>query len=389
MLVGNKVRVYTTSEQEVYLEQAFGACRYAYNHLLDCFSQDGVRWSKKDGQEKLKEIKQDREWFGLFSASGIRSSSVDNLDRAYKNFFKNHKKKRCYPRFKKRGQKDRYSIRDKKKINVTGRSLKIEKCPHVFKLQQEIRFEGTVKQVTFSKKAGKYYASFLVETNHQYQSAGNGTVGVDLGIKSFATTSDNETFQPNQPLKRNLSRLTKKQRNLSRKKRGSNRRAKAKFSIQKLHHRIQRQRSDYIHKTTDYLTKRYATIVVEDLNVSGVVKNRRLSRAIQDSGFGEFRRQLEYKSRFKGNKLVFADRFFPSSKTCSSCGYKKDKLDLSERVFACESCGFTADRDLNAALNLKNYGGQEARGHLKRTEESCKTTRGVDTDAVNYSFHGV
>jgi putative transposase len=175
-----------------------------------------------------------------------------------------------------------------------------------------------------------------------------------LGIKSLATLSNGETVKAPKPLKKSLNKLKRLQRSFARRKKDSHNRAKLKLKIAQVHAKIVNLRQDSLHKLTTHLTHHFAGIVIEDLNVKGMLKNRKLSRAIADLGFYEFRRQLEYKTQLKGNYLLIADRWFPSSKICSNCGNKKEELKLSERVYHCEACMHQIDRDLNAAQNLKN-----------------------------------
>ena len=243
------------------------------------------------------------------------------------------------------------------KFDVNGRELRIEKLKTKIEMRQPLRFQGTAKQVTISKHAGKYFASILIETEDYNPNDVDRqqSVGVDFGIKSLAVLSTGKVFSANQKLKASLRQLAKLQRNLAKKVKGSNRRAKAKLKIQKLHFRIARQRQALLHELSDYLTRNFDLITIEDLNVKGMVKNRKLSRAISDAGFGYLRQMIEYKAQLRNCVVVVANRFFPSSKTCSCCGKIKAELSLAERIFTCE-CGFSADRDLNAALNLNQYG---------------------------------
>ena len=189
-------------------------------------------------------------------------------------------------------------------------------------------------------------------------------MGVDLGIKTLATLSDGTTFANPRALGRRLRKLRHLSKSLSRKEKGSKNYEKAKLRLAKMHLRIFNIRQDTLHKVTTYLTKSHSKVVIEDLLVSGMLKNRRLARMIVDVGFYEFRRQLEYKCQWYGSGLVVASRTFPSSKMCSGCGHRKKELSLSERVYHCEQCGLTIDRDLNAALNLVAVS-------LPETENAC------------------
>lgn len=235
-------------------------------------------------------------------------------------------------------------------------------------MRQRLRFQGTHQQVTISKRAGKYWASINVETHDYNPKEANrqSSVGVDFGIKSLAVLSTGQSFVANQRFRANLNQLRKANRRLSKKVNGSNHRAKAKLAVAKLHFRIAQQRQAVWHELSDYLTKTFEVITIEDLNVKGLAKNRRMSRAIHDAGWGYLREMIEYKAKLRNGTVVVAHAFFPSSKTCSCCGTVKDNLALSERIFTCE-CGWSADRDFNAALNLNQYGRDRLQLDLKRT----------------------
>jgi putative transposase len=295
-----------------------------------------------------------------------------SLDNAFKHFFRRVKAKQVagFPRFKKKDVRDGFALRETAKFDVIGRELRIEKLKTKIEMRQALRFQGTAKQVTISKRAGKYFASILVETNDYNPNDINRqtSVGVDFGIKELAVLSTGEIFAAHQKLNASLNKLATLQKNLAKKVKGSNRRARAKLKVQKLHFRIAKQRQAALHDLSDTLTKRFDVITLEDLNVKGMVKNRKLSRAISDAGFGYLRQMIEYKAKLRNCTVVIANRFYPSSKTCSLCGTIKQNLTLADRQFTCE-CGFSADRDYNAALNLNKYGRDMLQPDLKRTQE--------------------
>jgi putative transposase len=224
-------------------------------------------------------------------------------------------------------------------------------------MRETLRFSGKILSVTVSRTADQWFASITVDTNpNPLPPAENqSVVGVDLGVSTLATLSTGETVAGAKPHKVLLLRLKRLSRSLSRKVKGSTNRAKAKTKLARLHAKIANIRQDSLHKLTTDLIRRFHTLGIEDLNVSGMVKNRHLSRAISDRSFFEFRRQLEYKAAMRGSVVVVADRFFASSKTCSACGEKIDKFPLSVRQWECPCCGASHDRDVNAAINLANY----------------------------------
>jgi len=365
MLLAHKIELRPTDEQRDYLDKACGHRRHCHNQLLEYFSQKDEsgqlinKWSKAAAyQYYIKVLRVKFPWYAEVS-SRVTRNAIDDLDNAFKHFFrrvKNGDKKPGYPRYKKRDHKDSFALREAEKFDVNYKKLRIEKLKTWIDLRQPIRLQGKLKQVTISKRAGKYFASFLIETDEYDPKDVNRqeSVGVDFGIKSLATLSNGESFPASQPLKKEIRKLKKLQRNMSRKVIGSNRGARAKLRLEKLHFRVARQREAILHQLSDYVTKTFDRIVIEDLNVKGMIKNRKLSRAIADVGFGMLRQMIEYKAKLRNCTLVIANRFFPSSKTCSSCGQIKQDLTLKDRIYSCD-CGLTIDRDLNAALMLNKY----------------------------------
>lgn len=389
MLLAHKIELRPTGEQAQFLLQSVGVRRFTYNALLAHFKQDGVKWSKQAANAKLKVLKAEHAWMHDVSARTSRNV-IDDLDSAFQKFFKNVKtgKKPGFPRFKKKGGRDSFSIRESQKFDVVGKSLRVEKLKSRIKMRQGLRLNGMAKQCTVSFRGGRWFASILVDCvdspwNPIDLTARKPSVGVDIGIKSLAVLSDGTEIPASAPLKRKLKKLAKLQKKLARQKKGSNRREHTKRKIQKLHLFVVEKRQAVLHGITDYLTRNYNRIVIEDLNVAGMVKNRKLSRAISDVGFGEFRRQLEYKAFFRGCEVVVADRFFPSSKMCSGCGQIHD-MPLGKRVMECD-CGTVLDRDHNAAINLQNYVPTRSSGTQKCAQENGKpaSNGGTFVDGAN------
>lgn len=225
-------------------------------------------------------------------------------------------------------------------------------------MREPLRFTGKIMSATISRVADRWFVSLTVETpddSHLPKAENQGAVGVDLGVSALATLSTGEPPIPGpKPHKALLKRVRRLSRSLSRKQKGSTNRRKAKAKLARLHARIANLRQDALHKLTTGLTRRLHTLGIEDLNVRGMMANRHLARSIADMGFFEFRRQLEYKAAMRGGVVVVADRWYSSSKTCSNCGHKLETLPLAVRKWTCPACGTTHDRDLNAAINLKN-----------------------------------
>ncbi len=365
MLVAHKVELYVTKKQSHYLFQCVNANRFVYNQLVEMFNNAKKTPTKTDLQNRIKELRADNDWLAELSTRVVRGT-VDDISNAIKKAFSaKMKSKRAktknyklgMPKFKKRGVSDSFSFREKEKFKVVNRKFKFEKLPKnlgTLKLRESIRFDGTLKQVTISRKADKWFASFLVDTDNiiSQEPRLNSIIGVDLGIKTLATLSDGTVFDNIKSLQRKSKQLRKLNKKLSRQKRFSKNWYKTKTKLSRLYYYTTEARKAVIHDLTSYLIKNYQTIAIEDLNISGMVQNRKLARAISDIGFYEFKRQLEYKTKWYKRDLIVIDRWYPSSKTCSNCGNVKYKLKLSERVYKCKECNISIDRDINASINI-------------------------------------
>lgn len=279
--------------------------------------------------------------------------ALRNLDRAFESFFRQCKvknKRPGYPRFKSR-KRGIGGFRLTGTIKVDGKHVQLPRLGKL-RLKEETAVSGKVLSATVSERAGRWFVSILVETEIVVPENQGAAVGVDLGVKVLATLSDGTVFENPTAYRRSKAALRRAQRTLSRRVKGSHRWERARQRVARLHYRIACIRADAIHKLTTHLATKYSTIGIENLNVAGMVKNHRLAGAVSDAGFGEIRRQLEYKSAWYGSTLVTYDRWYASSKLCSGCRHLKDDLPLGERVYRCESCGLIIDRDLNAAKNL-------------------------------------
>lgn len=291
------------------------------------------------------------------SKCAVQEAIID-LGSAFQSFFE---KRGHYPRFKKKGERDSFCAANQAgTFQVDGKRIKLPKIGWV-RMCEAVRFNGKLKRVTISREADRWFASIMIDTDDIKPVAhACAVIGADLGVATLAMLSNGKAVPGPKAHKALLQRLKRLNRSLSRKRKGSANRRKAKAKLARLHARISRIRKDATHKLTTGLAKTYARIGIEDLNVHGMSKNRRLARSIMDAGFYEFRRQLEYKARFYGATLVVADRWYPSSKTCSCCGAVKAALVLSQRTFACDTCGIEIDRDLNAAINLEKLAASSA-----------------------------
>jgi len=361
MLLAHKIALVPNVAQRKYFAQASGVARVAYNWALAEWQtqyKDGGKPSDVSLRRQLNAIKREQfPWMFDVTKCAAQEAIVD-LGMAFRAFFE---KRGSYPRFKKRGQRDGFcAANETGTFRCDGHRIKLPKIGWV-RMREQVRFCGVLKRVTVSREADRWFASILVATQDvKPVQQPHEAVGVDLGVSSLATLSTGETIEGPKAHKTALKRLRRANKALARKRRGSANFRKAKRRLGRLHARVANIRKDATHKLTTRLAKTYRVIGVEDLNVKGMAANRKLARSIMDGGFFEFRRQLDYKAKLYGSRVVVADRWFPSSKTCSCCGVVKQTLALSQRIFACDDCEFEADRDHNAALNLAKVAASSA-----------------------------
>jgi len=364
MIRVHKIRLYPNNQQATLFAKSCGVARFAYNWALAEWKRQyeaGEKPNEVKLRKQLNAIKHEQfPWMSEVSKTAPQQA-IKNLGIAFKNTFARLKNgaKPGFPRFKRKGVCDHFradngpSTATSNAVKVDGQRVQLPVIGWVL-LAEPVRFEGHIRSATVSKEADQWQVALALETHEVLQQeTDQGAVGVDLGIKALATFSNGEVHAGPQAHRRLLSSLQRWSRRLSRKQKGSANRAKAKTKLARLHLRISNVRKDHLHKLTTRLATGFSVIGMEDLHVKGMVKNHRLARAVSDAGFFEFRRQLEYKAAMTGAKVVMADRWFPSSKTCSQCGTIHE-MPLSQRTLACE-CGNVMDRDLNAAINLRNY----------------------------------
>jgi putative transposase len=349
--------------------------RFTYNWALAEWKKQYVAGGKPSGAALKKQFNAVRHVDYPWTGEVLRDATAQpfvNVQRAYQNFFDKRGK---YPKFKKKGRHDSFYCSNDKFV-VDGARVRL---PHIgwVRMHESLRFEGKILSAVVSRTAHRWFVAIAVDVPKILTTSENqAVVGVDLGVKSLATLSTGEKFEAPKPLKKSLVKLQRLSRQLSRKQKGSNRRWKAKQKVARLHYRVTCVRNDALHKLTTGLVERFGVVVIEDLNVHGMVQNRHLSRAISDVGFGEFRRQLEYKMAVSGGRLVVADRWYPSSKTCSDCGFKLDILSLGTREWACPACGISHDRDINAAINLEKLGRATPEGTpVEKKALACRSMR--------------
>jgi putative transposase len=354
-----KVRLYPTTEQEELFAKSFGCARWYWNYSLNAgiqhYEQTGKSLPMKIYKGLLPQLKVEHPWLKTDCYSSVLQCVAINLNKAYTNFFEGRAK---FPKFK--SKHDKQSIQYPQNVTVVENCLSLPKIG-IVKAVFHREIKGAIKTVTISKTpTDKYFAAILCETeNDENAFKDDKVIGIDLGIKDFAIIHngrDVTKYSNPKHIRQHEKNLAKKQQKLARKKKGSKSRGKAKKLVAKVHEKVSNSRQDFLHKVSRKLVDESEIITVENLNVKGMVRNRKLSKSISDAGWGMFVNFLDYKLKRKGGQLIEINRFFPSSKMCSECGHVVDKLPLDIREWDCPSCGIHHDRDGNAALNIRNEG---------------------------------
>ena len=341
--------------QLVLLKKHAGCARFAWNWGLAerkrLWEEERRTTNAIEQHRKLNELKK-TDFFWMYEVSKCApQEALRDLERAFKNFFQG---RASYPHFKKKGIHDSFRLTGT--IKVFLRHVQLPRLGKIKVKEETRKFKGRILSATVSREADRWYVSLAVEVEIPDPAPVEGEpIGIDVGLNHFAVLSTGEKIEAPKSLKKNLKRLKKLSRRHSRKQKGSNNRKKSALKLARLYRKIRNQRKDFLHKLSTWLAKTKPAIVIEDLAVKNMIKNRRLSRHIADAGWGEFKRMLEYKTIWYGSKLVVAPRFYPSSRRCSNCGYVLPELKLSTRRWTCPKCGVCQDRDVNAAINLLQY----------------------------------
>ena len=358
MLKAYKYRIYPNKEQEEYFSKCFGCVRFIYNKMLN----DKIEYYKENNKmlnNTPAQYKKEFVWLKEVDSLALANAQM-NLDKAYKNFFRD--KSVGFPKFKsKKNNHHSYTTNNQKNTIyiIDNKYIKLPKLKTVvrIKLHRQIPKDGIIKSATVSKvPSGKYYVSVLVDQELEPLPKNEFAVGVDLGLTDFAITSDGVKYPNPRYLKKSLNKLTKEQRRLSKKKIGSKNRNKQRIKVAKLHEKISNQRKDFLHKISSELINENQVICLEDLHVKEIQQNKYLSQSVSDVGWYEFRRQLEYKAKWYGRTISFIDKWYPSSQICSNCGNNTGKKPLNIREFTCQYCGKHHDRDINASINILHEG---------------------------------
>jgi putative transposase len=355
-----KTKLLLNNRERGYFVGCAGATRFAYNWALAEWKSQyeaGEKPSAYSLRKKFNAIKDEQfPWVREYPYK-IVEDAIYNLGDAFKNFFRRLKsgEKPGFPKFKSR-HKSKMSFSFCGAIHVESSRVKLPVIGWVRLAESDyLPISAKINTATVSERAGEWYISLQVEEDAPEVAPATGEpIGVDMGIKSLAVVSDGTTFDNPKTLTKHEKRLARLSRELSRRKKGSANRQKTKAKIAELHRKIADTRKHTLHNISRHVTAKTkpSVVVVEDLNVKGMMANHKLAKAVADSSMGELRRQIEYKADWNGVQVVTADRWFPSSKTCSVCGCINAELTLSDRVWTCESCGTVLDRDLNAAKNL-------------------------------------
>ena len=373
MLRAIKIRLYPNKEQEQTLNKVLGCYRFVYNHMLALKQKEYDENKVSLGLCELSkyfhhELLKDEQYPWLKEQNThVMGQSIRQMITAYDNFFKQHK---GFPKYK--SKKDKQSALfplnaiskkntfETKHISLTKplKNLKFRCSDLYFKRLQ--KYNKNIRRATLSKtKSGNFFLSVLIEMEDAEVKKFGRTdkkVGIDLGVKDFVITSDGEVFENKHFFTKQEKKIKKLQRQLSKKQNGSNNRNKQRIRLAKAFEKMTNKKENYIHSVVNELLKNNDVVFMEDLNVSGMLRNHHLARAINEVGFYRFKQVLVDKANNNDKKVVFVDRFYPSSKTCSVCGYKKQDLKLSDRSWTCPVCGTKHDRDINAAVNILNEG---------------------------------
>lgn len=358
MLKAYKFRLYPNKEQEIYFSKCFGSVRFIYNKMLN----DKIEYYKKNNKmlnNTPAQYKKEYIWLKEVDSLALANAQM-NLDKAYKNFFRD--KSVGFPKFKSK-KNNYYSYTTNNQKNtidiVDGKYIKLPKLKTLIRIKQhrQIPKDGKIKSATISKNpSGKYYISILVEQEIKELPKNEFAIGIDLGLTDFAIISDGVKYSNPRYLRKSLNKLAKEQRKLSRKKKGSKNRNKQRIKVAKLYEKIANQRKDFLHKLSSELINENQVICLEDLQVKEIQQNKYLSQSVSDVGWHEFRRQLEYKAKWYGRIISFVDKWYPSSQICSNCGNNTGKKSLDIREFDCPYCDKHHDRDINASINILHEG---------------------------------
>lgn len=355
---GVRFRIYPNKEQQNLINQTFGCCRLVYNLGLDMRNKafengEKVNYSKTSAM--LTELKRNDEFSFLRDVEAVAlQQSLRDLDQGFVNFFQ---KRARHPRFKgKHGRQSYRTVNQRNKIRIVGEYIRLPKLGYV-KIRQSMKI-GKINNATVVRiPTGKYFVSLNVEFEPEVKQNNGSSIGIDVGIKEFYSDSNGNVVSNPKFLEKSSKKLRREQRKLSRKKKDSNNRNKQRIRVAKVHEKIMNQRNDFLQKVSTMLISENQVICIEDLKIKNMVRNRKLARCISSVSWGKFFNMLEYKANWYGNNIIKVPTMYPSSQTCSCCGYKNPLVkNLAMRKWECPNCHTKHDRDTNASINILNKG---------------------------------
>lgn len=357
-----KIRIYPNKKQEILIQKTFGSARYVYNHFLalkiELYDKDKTSLSYNDCSKRLTILKTENEWLKEVDKCSLQNSLKD-LDKAYKNFFREIKKgnKQGFQKFKSK-RKSKKVYRTNSNIKLYDGYIQLPKLGKV-KFRDKYNFKGRILNATVSQsKSGKYFVSICcTDVDIERKEFTNKNIGIDVGIKHFATLSDKTKIENPRCLNKSLEKIKRLHKELSRKTKGGSNWNKTRVKLARAYEKTANQRQDFLNKLTTDLITNYDVICIEDLKVSSMLKDSNLARDISDVSWYEFKRQLEYKALWYGKKISKVDTYYPSSQICSVCGYRNSEVkNLNIREWTCSECSSILDRDINASINILNEG---------------------------------
>lgn len=357
MLKAYKYRLYPNKSQQILLAKTFGCVRYFWNKQVETFNKYDKELNPSPIFLTSTEIRNEIEFFKEVSAAAIQQKEIDFKEFKKQRFSKSRKNAIGNPSFKKKSNRQSYRLPNQK-FALVERKIKIEKIGLIdIVIDRRIPEKAKLMSVTISKNpSGQYFASILADQTIEHLPKTNKEVGIDVGLKEFLVQSDNLIVKNPHYFRDSQTKLAKVQKQHSKKEKGAKRRNKSRIKIARLHNKIANQRDWFLHNESTRIIRGYDVICIEDLNVSGMIKNPKLAKSISDVSWSMFYSMLEYKAKWYGKQVVKIGRFEPSSKTCSCCGWINKELTLKDRVFACPICGLELNRDYNAAINIKALG---------------------------------